>query len=167
MCKNASCKHAGTVSARIAIKTTIGITEMTARVSAASADIESIATLIGENIATGPATAQSKRLVAIAMIKQAQPMLQQVSSSVAYIMRAEPDTDEAAKVAADTDTGALIQELVKLADGIAEAIASQFGVEESAIAPFLVETNSIMLPVVEDLIARAKAAMAEAEALSV
>lgn len=164
MCKNASCKHAGTASATTT--SIISIADTSARISVVSADIENIATALGEKIAIGPAAAQTKRLVAMALLKQAQPMLKQVSSSVAYIMRAEPDTDEAAQVAPDTDTGALIQELVKLADGIAEAIASQFGVEESAIAPFLVETNSIMLPVVEDLVARAKTFMVEADALS-
>ncbi len=164
MCKNKPCKLAGIAGDTIA---PISIADMNNRVAAVSADIESLAATIEEKLAIGPSAAQSQRLVAVSLIKVAQPLLQQVSNSVAYIMSAAPEADEGATVPADFHTDALLEGVLKLVDGIAEAIASQFGVEESAIAPFIVATNSIMLPLVEYLVARAKAAMADADALSV
>lgn len=128
---------------------------MKAKVTEINAALEEIQETLSAKLTDGSAQAQAKRLVAFALAKQATGIFEQVAGSVEYL---------SAPAKSEPSDG-LLGSLVQVAEEMAEAIMAQFGVQQEAIAPFALETNSIMLPVVEDLVSRSKAALAEADAL--
>lgn len=146
--------------------------QMNQRLAAIQADLTAIGATLEEKLTVGDSRAQAKRLVALAMAKQVEPMLGQIAQAAQFLT--PPKATEAAEeepTAGDNDGQDLFANLFKmaasLAEGVAEEIADMYGVDAQAIGPFLVETNSVMLVVAEDLINRAKQALAEADAISV
>ncbi len=166
--------------------------EMNAQVASQQADLEQIQTILGEKMTNGPAAAQSKRLVAYGLAKQAAHILEQAAGSVQYLrIKEEPAQAEELKetvkaqasavgeqldtIAGDTlgsDTGSklgeqlgeLVSGMIDMVEGVAEQIAAAMGVQEEAIGPFVVECTSIMLASSGDMISQAKAMLEAADA---
>lgn len=141
----------------------LSVAEMNAMIASQKADLAEVETTLQQKLGSGPAAAQAKRLVAFALAKQAAAMLEQAASSVEYLnVPADSSSEETAPEADDTG---LLGGLVKMAEEIASAIAESLGVDAAAIPPFLIESNSIMLPLSGDMINQAKEKLAEADAV--
>lgn len=166
--------------------------EMQAQVASQQADLEQIQTILNEKMANGPAAAQSKRLVAFGLAKQAAPILEQAAGSVQYLrIKEEPGHAEVLKETVKAQAGAVGEQLdtiagetlgsdvgtklgeqlgemvggmIDMVEGVAEQIAEAMGVLPEAIGPFIVECTSIMLASSGDLINQAKAKLEEADA---
>lgn len=59
--------------------------------------------------------------------------------------------------------GGLVDTAVDMVASIASALAEQFGVQEAAVVPYIVETNTAMLMLMEDLLDRALARLESGE----
>lgn len=143
--------------------TLISVAEMNTMIASQKGDLAEIETTLQQKLGTGTGTAaaQSKRLVAFALAKQAAAMLEQAASSVEYLN--VPADSSSEETAPETDDTGLLGGLVKMAAEIAVAIAESLGVDAEAIPPFLIESNSIMLPLSGDMINQAKEKLVEAD----
>lgn len=134
----------------------IPIEEAKARFEAMQTSLEALQTELQEKLVSGPVAAQTARLVAFALAKQAYSILENVGGSLQYMTPRQPGEEGENPLAA----------LIDVAEEVVSAMMAQFGVTKEAITPFLGQTNSIMIPLAEDLLAKAKAKLAEAESLS-
>lgn len=145
--------------------TAVTLPEMQSSFGAITARIEAIQTVLNDKIAEGPAAAQAARLVAFAMAKQAYSMAEQLGESLQYLSKPEADDADA-----DTDgtaaEGGLFEALIEMAEGVAEMMAEQFGVQPEAIQPFIYETCTTMIPVIEGLLDKAEAKLADADRIA-
>jgi len=139
-------------------KPTLTVEQMNEKFQVLTASVESIGSRLQEELTAGPAPAQTARLVAMALAKQAESMLGNVGGSLQYLNKPE-QSDE-------SDDSNPLGALVEVAEEVLESMVEQLGVEKEAIAPFLYEANGTMIPVIEDLVTRANGKLAEAEALT-
>ena len=147
-----------------ATATAVTLPEMQSSFEAITARIQAIQTVLTEKIAEGPAAAQTARLVAFAMAKQAYSMAEQLGESLQYLSK--PEVDETDDADAESAEGGLFEALIELAEGVAEMMAEQFGVQPEAIQPFLYETCTTMIPVIEGLLDKAEAKLADADRIA-
>lgn len=146
--------------------TAMTLAEMQSSNDAIASRIEAIQTVLNDKLAEGPAAAQAARLVAFAMAKQAYAMAEQLGESLQYLSRPEVDESDDADSDADGAEGGLFEALIELAEGVAEMMAEQFGVEPDAIQPFIYETCTTMIPVIEGLLDKAEAKLADADRIA-
>jgi hypothetical protein len=144
----------------------IPVAELHTRVAAIQGDLETIQTTLQEKLSTGGAQAQTSRLVAFALAKQAAQLLPQLNQSVSFLEG--PDEAAAEATAKLPATGnelfdGLFSAVAKLAEGVAAMVSEQFGVEEAAVGPFILETACVFLPIVEQMVSTAKEKLAEAD----
>jgi hypothetical protein len=138
----------------IMLNVNMTIDEMKARAATLQADFEGLQAQLEVKISHGPAAAQSARLVAFALVKQAYSLFENVAGPLVYLSQPE----------APADGDSIGSCVVVMLDAVVKVMKDQFGVEEAAIAPFVYEINSIFISVIEDLLAKAKVKLAEAEA---
>lgn len=141
--------------------TATSLDDINNRVQTIVTKIEGIQSALNDSLTEGPVAAQTACLVAFALAKQAYSMVEQIGQTVQYLSKPDSLEDNA-----DGDSENIFDALVEVASEILEAMTEQFGVEKAAITPFLYETTVIMLPVVEDLVARAEAKIELAAGLS-
>ena len=144
--------------------TAVTLPEMQSSFRTITARIEAIQTVLNDKLAEGPAAAQAARLVAFAMAKQAYTMAEQLGESLQYLSR--PEVDESDEADADGTEDGLFEALIEMAEGVAEMMAEQFGVEPEAIQPFIYETCTTMIPVIEGLLDKAEAKLADADRIA-
>ena len=142
----------------------VTLPEMQSSFRTITARIEAIQTVLNDKLAEGPAAAQAARLVAFAMAKQAYAMAEQLGESLQYLSR--PEVDESDEADADGTEDGLFEALIEMAEGVAEMMAEQFGVEPDAIQPFIYETCTTMIPVIEGLLDKAEAKLADADRIA-
>lgn len=140
----------------------IPVADLHTRVAAIQGDLEAIETTLQEKLSTGGSQAQTSRLVAFALAKQAAQLLPQLNQSVNFL---EGPDEAAANVPATGNElfDGLFSAVAKLAEGVATMVAEQFDVEEAAVGPFILETASVFLPIVEQMVSKAKEKLAEAD----
>lgn len=143
--------------------TAVTLPEMQSSFGTITARIQAIQTVLTEKIAEGPAAAQTARLVAFAMAKQAYSMAEQLGESLQYLSKPEADAADADDESAE---GGLFEALIELAEGVAEMMAEQFGVQPEAIQPFIYETCTTMIPVIEGLLDKAESKLADADRIA-
>lgn len=139
-------------------KSTMTVEEMNAKYQAAIAVLEQMEIVLEEKLTAGPAAAQANRLVAMGLARQANAILNQVGELLQYL--SAPETP----VAAESED--LLSNLAHIAEEFVEELMDQFGVDKEAIVPFVYEISAIMIPVSEDLLAKAQEKLAIADALS-
>ena len=144
--------------------TAMTLAEMQSSNDAIASRIEAIQTVLNDKLAEGPAAAQAARLVAFAMAKQAYAMAEQLGESLQYLSR--PEVEDSDETDADGAEGGLFEALIEMAEGVAEMMAEQFGVEPEAIQPFIYETCTTMIPVIEGLLDKAEAKLADADRIA-
>ena len=134
------------------------VDEMNKKYDALMRTIEEIQTGIAQGLADGPAAAQSARLVALALSKQAYSMLENITGSL-QSMRG-PTADGA------VEDSHPLKELVSIAEEVMEELQEEYGVQKEAIAPFMYETTVVILPIVDSLVAKAQEKYLEAYELT-
>ncbi|MFA7341214.1 MAG: hypothetical protein WC028_30810 [Candidatus Obscuribacterales bacterium] len=137
--------------------------QMNAMIAGQQADLAAIQATLEQKLIGSPAAAQAKRLVAMGLAKQAAHILEQSAGSAQYL--SVQATTSAAEVPQEHDDSDLLGVVVQLAEDVAAGLAEMLDVDVSALAPFLVECNSIMLPLSSDLLNQAKVKLAEADAI--